>query len=416
VLRWSRQMLRRLLLLLTLAGAAFSQTPIFSQVDDILRALSGITGWKVQRTVPAEILSKDKFAKMVEEGVKDAEGNKETRAAETALKMFGLVPPDFNLAQESGDLLAEQAAAFYDYKKKRLFVLDSTKNDNEQLLALAHELAHAIADQQHPLRKFLGDADGDEQATARQAVIEGQATWLSWAYLSKKAGGRGEVPRALVDRLADGAGASGDDFPVFTQAPLYIRESLTFPYTEGMRFQDAVYRELGPAAFERVFREPPRSTQHIMHPETYLAGRMPTMPALPRLEEAAGKEARHFRILADGDVGEFDYGVLLRQYIGETEGREAASHWRGGVYRLYEHKQAKYPVLAHSSEWDSPEAARTFFELYQRVLRAKWKMLEIASSSPGQVTGTGDSGRFSLRLEGVIVHSIEGIQSQERVR
>lgn len=406
----------RLLLLLTLAGTAFAQTPIFSQVDDILQALSGITGWKVQRTVPAEILAKDKFAKMVQEGVKESEGNKETRAAEIALKMFGLVPQDFNLAQESGDLLAEQAAAFYDYRKKRLFVLDSTKADNEQIIALAHELAHAIADQQHPLRKFLGDADGDEQSTARQAVIEGQATWLSWAYLSKKAGRRGEVPKALVDQLADGAGASGDDFPVFTQAPLYIRESLTFPYTEGMRFQDAVYRELGPAAFEHVFREPPRSTQHIMHPETYLAGRMPAMPALPRLEESAGKEARHFRILADGDVGEFDYGVLLRQYIGETEGREAASHWRGGVYRLYENKQAKYPVLAHSSEWDSPEAARKFFELYQRVLRKKWKMLEIASSSPEKVTGTGDSGRFSLRLDGAIVHSIEGIQSPERVR
>jgi hypothetical protein len=406
----------RLLLLLTLAGTAFAQTPIFSQVDDILQTLSGITGWKVQRTVPAEILAKDKFAKMVQEGVKESEGNKETRAAEIALKMFGLVPPDFNLAQESGDLLAEQAAAFYDYRKKRLFVLDSTKADNEQIIALAHELAHAIADQQHPLRKFLGDADGDEQSTARQAVIEGQATWLSWAYLSKKAGRPGEVPKALVDQLADGAGASGDDFPVFTQAPLYIRESLTFPYTEGMRFQDAVYRELGRAAFDRVFREPPLSTQHIMHPETYLAGRIPAKPALPRLEEAAGKETRHFRILADGDVGEFDYAILLRQYIGETEGREAASHWRGGVYRLYEHKQAKYPVLAHSSEWDSPEAARKFFELYQRVLRAKWKKLEIASSSPEQVTGTGDSGRFSLRLAGDTVHSIEGIQSPERVR
>lgn len=382
----------------------------------MLRALSDITGWRVQRTVPAEILSKDNFAKMVEEGVKDAETDKQTHAAEVALKMFGLVPPDFNLAQESGDLIAEQAAAFYDYKKKRLFVLDSTKNDNEQLLALAHELAHALADQQHPLRKFIGDADGDEQSTARQAVIEGQATWLSWAYLSKKAGKRAEVPRGLLDRLAEGAGATGDDFPVFSQAPLYIRESLTFPYTEGMRFQDAVYRELGPAAFERVFRNPPRSTQHVLHPQTYLAARMPTMPALPRLEATAGKEARHFRILADGDVGEFDYGVLLRQYIGETEGREAAGHWRGGVYRLYEHKQAKYFVLAHSSEWDSPEAARTFFELYQRVLRAKWKKLEIATSSPGQVTGLGDNGRFSLRLEGATVHSIEGIQSPERVR
>jgi hypothetical protein len=405
--------------LLLLAAAAPAQT-IFSQVDEMLRTLSDITGWKVQRTVPAEILSKDNFSKMVEEGVKDAETSKETRAAEIALKMFGLVPQDFNLARESGDLLAEQAAAFYDYRKKRLFVLDSTKADNEQIIALAHELAHALADQQHPLRKFINDADGDEQSTARQAVIEGQARWLSWAYLSKKAGGRGEVPKALVDRLAEGAGASGDDFPVFTQAPLYIRESLTFPYTEGMRFQDAVYRELGPAAFERVFRDPPRSTQHIMHPETYLMSSMPTKPALPRLEESAGNEARHFKILTDGDVGEFDYGVLLRQYIGETEGREAATHWRGGVYRLYEHKQPKYPVLAHSSEWDSPEAARTFFELYQRVLRAKWKKLEIASSSStsssGQVTGTGDNGRFSLRLDGTTVHSIEGIQSQERVR
>ena len=290
-----------------LAGAAFGTDRSSPRSTTCSRTLSDITGWKVQRTVPAEILSKDNFRKMVEEGVKDAETNKETRAAEIALKMFGLVPQDFNLARESGDLLAEQAAAFYDYKKKRLFVLDSTKTDNEQLIALAHELAHALADQQHPLRKFISDADGDEQSTARQSVIEGQATWLSWAYLSKKSGGRGEVPRALVDRLAEGAGASGDDFPVFSQAPLYIRESLTFPYTEGMRFQDAVYRELGPAAFERVFRDPPRSTQHIMHPETYLAGRMPTMPALPRLEEPAGKEARHFRILADGDVGEFDY-------------------------------------------------------------------------------------------------------------
>jgi hypothetical protein len=203
---------------------------------------------------------------------------------------------------------------------------------------------------------------------------------------------------------------------VFTQAPLYIRESLTFPYTEGMRFQDAVFRELGRGAFDRVFRDPPRSTQHIMHPQTYLMSQMPTKPVLPPLEESAGKDARHFRILADGDVGEFDYSVLLRQYIGNNEGREAAAHWRGAVYRLYEHKQAKYPVLEHSSEWDSPESARAFFELYQRVLKAKWKKMEIGESLPEKVTGSGDNGRFSLRLDGSTVHSIEGIQSRERVR
>ena len=79
-------------------------------------------------------------------------------------------------------------------------------------------------------------------------------------------------------------------------------------------------------------------------------------------------------------------------------------------------KKTKYPVLAHSSEWDSPQAAQAFFDLYQRVLRAKWKKMEVASSSPGEVTGLGDDGRFSLRLDGVTVQSIEGIQSPERVR
>jgi len=121
-------------------------------------------------------------------------------------------------------------------------------------------------------------------------------------------------------------------------------------------------------------------------------------------------------VLADGDVGEFDYSVLLRQYIGETEGAQAAAHWRGGTYRLYEDKKEKYPVLVHASEWDSPEAARAFFDLYQRVLQAKWKKFEIAAESPRQVTGTGDNGRFSLLLDGVSVHSIEGIQTPERVR
>src|SRR5262249_5138153 len=161
--------------------------------------------------------------------------------------------------------------AFYDYKKKRLFILDTTQDTSEQRLALAHELAHALADQQHTLSKYMRDAKGDEEATARQSVIEGQASWLSWAYLSARSGGRPEVRAELLERLSKSAGADGDNFPVFSQAPLYIRDSLTFPYTDGMRFQDAVYRRLGSAAFDRLFSEPPLSTQQILHPEKYLA-------------------------------------------------------------------------------------------------------------------------------------------------
>lgn len=366
----------------------------------MLASLSKITGWKVKRKVPSEILSRAKFAQMVQEGVADAERDKETRAAELTLKMFGLVPWNYKLAQESADLIEEQAAAFYDTRKKKLFVLDNIPDGPEQRVALAHELAHALADQQYGIQKYLDGAKDDDAATARESVIEGQASWLSWAYMAEQAGGRPEVPSQLLDELAD-VGATGENYPVLERTPLYIRESLTFPYTEGMRFQDSVYRKLGAPAFDQIFRDPPLSTQEILHPEAYADTLRPTHPELP-------KQA-NVRLLASGDVGEFDYSAILRQFGDEAEGRRVASQWRGGAYRLYEDKKSKSPLLLHVSEWSSPEAAQNFFKLYLIALRHKWTRLEIREESPNEVTGIGDRGDFLLRISGASVLSIEGI-------
>ena len=121
-------------------------------------------------------------------------------------------------------------------------------------------------------------------------------------------------------------------------------------------------------------------------------------------------QASQFRPIIEGAVGEFDHAILLRQFVGENEGSEAAQHWRAGWFRLYEHKKDGYPVLSYVSQWDSPESARTYFELYQRVLKGKWKKMEIASATPTEVSGTGDSGRFTIRLSGTSVQSIEGLR------
>ena len=115
--------MRILAALLLLAASAAAQTsPIFEQVDEMLASLSKITGWKVKHKIPSELLTKGKFSSMLAQSVRETEKDKETRAAELTLKMFGLVPWEFKLAQESADLMEEQAAAFYDYQKKRLYV------------------------------------------------------------------------------------------------------------------------------------------------------------------------------------------------------------------------------------------------------------------------------------------------------
>jgi hypothetical protein len=394
------------------AATAFAETvpTVFSQVDEMVATLAEITGWPVKKKVPSEILSKDKFQHYLSSHIKDSSHDKETRAEELALKMFGLVPQDFNLARETEDLLGEQAAAFYDYKKKRLYIIDSTPAGEEQQMALVHELAHALADQQHSLGKYLnqGSPDSDE-STAREAVMEGQATWLTWAYEAKRAGGKGEVPPQMLDQLTS-EHDNNSEFPVLDKSPLYMRESLLFPYNAGARFQDAVYRKLGREAFEAVFAQGPRSTQQILHPTAYFAKTAPAEIEPLGIAKFAGKQAPQFRPIIEGAVGEFDHAILLRQYIGESEGAAAAQHWRAGWFRLYEHKKDGYPVLSYISQWDSPEAAQTYFGLYQRVLKEKWKKMQVASATPTEISGTGDSGRFTIRLSGTSVQSIEGLR------
>lgn len=410
-------MLARLVLLALLATAALAQSSasLFRQVDEMTSALSEITGWQVKRKVPAQMLRKEKFHRYLESRMKDADRDSDVRAEELTLKMFGFVPQDFDLAKQTIDLVSEQAAAYYDYNKKRLYILDSSSDDAEQRVALVHELAHALADQYHPLGKFLkkGDPD-DDQSAARQAVMEGQATWLTWAYVSKRNGGKAEVPEAMLDELTKAVGADGADFPVYSKSPLYMRESLTFPYNQGMRFQDAVFHKLGREGFDEVFLRAPLDTQQILHPADYFSNKKPADVDAPSLETMVGnKEARRFRVLVEGTLGEFDFSVLLRQYVSERTGAAAASHWRGSAYRLYEHKRDKYPVLTFTSAWDSNQSAQTFFRLYQAVMKGKWeKMTGVTSTQDGEasvLTGIGDSGRFRLSVSGATVQSIEGL-------
>jgi hypothetical protein len=406
-----RRFTPRFLLLILWASAAPAQpqTKLFEQVAPMLDGLSQITGWKVERKVPAEILHQSDFKKIMQDHMKDS-SPKEVRAEELTLKMFGLVPQDFNLAGETVDLLSEQAAAFYDYNKKRLFILDTTPDGEEARLALVHELAHALADQHHNLGKYMREGNPDDDAsTARQAVMEGQATWLSWAYLFWSRNGRPEIPQNRLEELANSAGADG---PVYSSAPLYIQESLVFPYNHGILFMDAAFRKLGRAAFDEVFDHPPVSTRQILHPDAYFNKQMPTMTDSPTLDTLLGKAGAHqYRALAEGVLGEFDISALLRQYATSPQSGAAAeaTHFRGGSYRVYENKHDKRPILTYIVDLDSPEAASAYLELYRQVLKGKWKRLDIATQTTAELTGWGDNGKFQVRLLGTSVQAIEGM-------
>jgi len=387
------------------AGAQKDDRSIFDEIGRDLRELTEITGLKMHHTVPFDLITKDQVNQFLKDRVKEVATPEELRIEELSLKKFGFVPQDFDLAKTTVDLLTEQAAAFYDYHRKKLYISDWSPPDMRQA-ALIHELAHALADQHFHLERFIRKGgDNDDLSMAREAVMEGQATWLMSEVIERRAGQTLKGAGASVEMMSRAMATGGDEYPVYDSAPLYLRRTLVFPYTQGMLFQNAVVEKVDEGAFARVFQHPPVSTQQILHPEKYFAGVQPAVPVLPRFSGRHG-----YKRLAEGTMGELDHSVLIEQFLDKDRAAEIAPHWRGGLYALDENKTEKRVVLAYASEWDDAGWARQFFEAYQNVLRKKWRKIDVQSSNDATFTGQGDDGYFKVRLDGAVVRSLEGLR------
>jgi hypothetical protein len=401
-------------LFLTLLGAVFApaqpgdSAKLCAQIPPLADQLTKISGMRLRHPVPCDFITKAKIKEFLNKRVKEVAKPEDLRAEELTLKKFGLVPADFDLAKNTIELLTEQAAAFYDYDRKKLFITDTTSSETQEPV-LAHEVAHAIADQNFNLAKFIkGGRQSDDGATARLAVMEGQATWLMSELLARKMGQSLKDSPTLLAMMSGATDGGAGQFPVFDNSPLYLRLTLVFPYTKGMLFQNSVFERDGQNGFAEVFRKPPVSTQQIIHPEKYFSGVKPTEPDLPRPNLPKG-----YKSLVGGSLGELEHTIMLEQYSGKERAAELAPHWRGCVFDLEENKKAGRVVLLYAVEWDTEDAARQFFAAYRKQLAKKWKQMTVATETDDAITGTSDDGRFELRRKGAVVSSMEGLPSAE---
>jgi len=110
-----------------LAALLFAPAPVAAQTEspaEILTELSKITGWKIRKPVPQDTMSRDALKAYFEKRMGEMVDPEDVRIEELTLRRFGLVPREFNLKESTLELMTEQAAAFYDYKKDRMVMLD----------------------------------------------------------------------------------------------------------------------------------------------------------------------------------------------------------------------------------------------------------------------------------------------------
>jgi hypothetical protein len=359
---------------------------LFRSVDDILLFASKDTLYPIKREVKRQLVTRDEVEAYVTKHTSEDEDAKRLRRSELVLKKFGLLPRDFDLGKFLVVLLKEQVAGYYDPKTRTVNLLDWLGAD-QQKPVLAHELTHALQDQSFNLEKYMKPADADlakkkgitaqdiendEVSTTRQAVVEGQAMVVLVDYMLEPMGLSLKDSPQVVQSLKDGMLVGTADAVEFRNAPIYMKEALTFPYRYGLDFiADLLIKGGKDKAFAELFRNPPRTTRQIMEPETYLAGE--------RLEPMNVPDFRHVLNNYDrfdvGAVGEFDVAVLIDQYAGRQISDKLYPHWRGGYYYAVrpKHDPAAPLGLLYASRWSSPEKAANFAAIYASALSKRYQ-------------------------------------------
>ncbi|MGH9584496.1 MAG: hypothetical protein ACRD4O_16355 [Bryobacteraceae bacterium] len=404
---------RRTVCLFLMLGAFFllaaardktPKDPIFNQIASIVNSLSAISGLEEEHPVRYGRMDKAHLRQFLAKRIKKSIKPYEIRADELALKMFGLVPRNFDLKKSTLDLLTEQAAAFYDYDTKKLYLLNSDPPEDETT-TLAHELAHALADQHFNLGRFIDEEpSNDDEDLAHTSVVEGEASWLMIAYDLKLAGDPPVPTPEMLKSVLDSNEDSSDDYPILKSSPLYIQQSLLFPYTEGALFFNAVFKRVGKQAFTAVFTNPPVDSAQVMQPEKYFLHSAPLRPRLPKLDVPGGSKK-----VAGGVFGEFDHEMLMRQYLGEAEARALSPHLLGGTYVIVAAGKQRQPVLEYASAWDTPQHASRFFADYEEILKGKWTSCDPTVSSGSLFAGVAENGFFVVRVAANVVTSVEGL-------
>jgi len=368
---------------------------LFHSVDEILDFDSKQTGLPIKRGIKRKLTSRDEVVSFLTKHLND-EDTKRLRRSELVLKKFGLLPRDFNLETFLVALLREEVAGYYDPKTKTVNLLDWVPME-EQEPVMAHELTHALQDQSVGLQKWMkkgekdlaeirkdptpADIENDEIDNAREAVLEGQAQAMMFQYAIAPTGHSIVTSPELVKAMEEETLTGNSATKVFNEAPIFMKESLTFPYSYGMGFVVTLMQKGGKEkAFAGVLRNPPHTTRQIMEPDTYLSGEKIEPMRVPDFKHDF-KDYQKFDI---GAMGEFDVAVLIQQYAGKPLSKRMYPEWRGGYYYAAKPKPdpksdaSRIPSLGllYVSRWSSADKAAEFAEIYAESLKQRYKKAE----------------------------------------
>ena len=390
---------------------------LFRSVDEIFKFASEDSGLPAKTPVKRRLIGQADVEKYVRDRMSSKDYDERFARSEITMKKFGLLPREFDMRGFLVKSEGQQIAAYYDDDSKVISLLNWVPLD-EQKPVLAHELMHALQDQNFELKRWAKagahpafvrpngkfEVDDDESISVRHAVAEGQAMIVYYDYILAPMGRNIKNAPGLVSAMEDPSVRAVVDTPLMHSAPMILRESGSFPYRDGLIFEATLLQRGGKdLAFNGAMLHPPRTTHEILQPDAYLHPE--TLPALP-IPDVRPLIADKYAMYDSGIFGQLDVRALLKQLGFRKVADDIASSWQGGAYLAFapagtdgkaaSPTDAAKVALLYVSHWKTPEALEKFAKLYAEGVSQRYKTID--SRQKGACTSDAECSRWSTEI------------------
>jgi hypothetical protein len=366
-----------------------------------------------EEDTPVEIISRDTLRNQTGQWNATADERQFENVVYEAL----LLVDDDNAVEVQQENLGTGVGGYYDPQTNRIVVV----SDNRSSLQfaeplLAHELVHALQDQQFGLSQF--DDRTIDGSNAENGIVEGDASLVETIYQRSCESGEWEGTCQLPDTEQPGAGD-------LANVGLYL---ISFqPYSDGPAFAHHLYETgEGWTAVNEAYEHPPNTSQQVMYPERYpddtarnlsvedrsiddweritvdgrpnyeVAGEAAlfTMFTYPTFESRSAPFVERTEFVQGGQnsLDPYDYSA------------EYTDGWDGD--RLYAYRNADNETgYVWTLAWEEKQEAATFASSYGDLLRY-WDAEPVEDRADTYVIDGEFEGAYSIQLNGSVVRIV----------
>ena len=298
------------------------------------------------------------------------------RTDERVKKTLGLLPADADLWGALLEFQSDALVGFYAPLDGQLYLVAEPGREGDEALlggdverVLVHELVHALqATHTDLIDVALALLDHDDLAFAIGALLEGDATWTGYRDEALSYA----LPMPRPEEVASEFEADWSA-TAYRGVPRLVREALVLQYPAGYALVTQILDAGGIAALDAALRDPPLTSEEVLHPEHYLDPSRRGPLLFLQLEAERIAPSSDCTAIGANTFGEFGLRIWAKERgVRETEAAALAEGWDADRAVVFDCPQGR--AFAWLMQFEAEARAREFAEVARRVARSSTRV------------------------------------------